>query len=279
MTTAVNSAPDAAGKLSGGRMFVMKCGGSTLAELPDSFFGDLVKLQESGVQPVIVHGGGPAISENLGKLGIESKFVNGLRYTSEEVLDVVEMVLSGSINKMIVRRIAKSGGKALGLSGVDGGLLQAKPVAASHEVGLVGEVTGVNADLVAGVLNLGYMPVIAPVGAGPDGQRYNINADTAAGAVASELGVSRMIVVTDVPGIMMTVNGEKRVLETITVQQIEDMILAGEIYGGMIPKVRAAVDCISGKVKEVVIVNGAEPGVLGKVLSGEKIGTKIVRMQ
>ncbi|GIP08650.1 MULTISPECIES: acetylglutamate kinase [Paenibacillus] len=279
MTTAVNSAPDAAGKLSGGRMFVMKCGGSTLAELPDSFFGDLVKLQESGVQPVIVHGGGPAISENLGKLGIESKFVNGLRYTSEEVLDVVEMVLSGSINKMIVRRIAKSGGKALGLSGVDGGLLQAKPVAASHEVGLVGEVTGVNADLVAGVLNLGYMPVIAPVGAGPDGQRYNINADTAAGAVASELGVSRMIVVTDVPGIMKTVNGEKRVLETITVQQIEDMILAGEIYGGMIPKVRAAVDCISGKVKEVVIVNGAEPGVLGKVLSGEKIGTKIVRMQ
>ncbi|MDU7474369.1 MAG: acetylglutamate kinase [Paenibacillus macerans] len=279
MTTAVNSAPDAAGKLSRGRMFVMKCGGSTLAELPDSFFGDLVKLQESGVQPVIVHGGGPAISENLGKLGIESKFVNGLRYTSEEVLDVVEMVLSGSINKMIVRRIAKSGGKALGLSGVDGGLLQAKPVAASHEVGLVGEVTGVNADLVAGVLNLGYMPVIAPVGAGPDGQRYNINADTAAGAVASELGVSRMIVVTDVPGIMKTVNGEKRVLETITVQQIEDMILAGEIYGGMIPKVRAAVDCISGKVKEVVIVNGAEPGVLGKVLSGEKIGTKIVRMQ
>lgn len=279
MTTAVNSAPDAAGKLSGGRMFVMKCGGSTLAELPDSFFGDLVKLQENGVQPVIVHGGGPAISENLGKLGIESKFVNGLRHTSEEVLDVVEMVLSGSINKMIVRRIAKSGGKALGLSGVDGGLLQAKPVAASHEVGLVGEVTGVNADLVAGVLNLGYMPVIAPVGAGPDGQRYNINADTAAGAVASELGVSRMIVVTDVPGIMKTVNGEKRVLETITVQQIEDMILAGEIYGGMIPKVRAAVDCISGKVKEVVIVNGAEPGVLGKVLSGEKIGTKIVRMQ
>lgn len=279
MTTAVNSAPDAAGKLSRGRMFVMKCGGSTLAELPDSFFGDLVKLQESGVQPVIVHGGGPAISENLGKLGIESKFVNGLRYTSEEVLDVVEMVLSGSINKMIVRRIAKSGGKALGLSGVDGGLLQAKPVAASHEVGLVGEVTGVNADLVAGVLNLGYMPVIAPVGAGPDGQRYNINADTAAGAVASELGVSRMIVVTDVPGIMKTVNGEKRVLETITVQQIEDMILSGEIYGGMIPKVRAAVDCISGKVKEVVIVNGAESRVLGKVLSGEKIGTKIVRMQ
>ncbi|MCM3701097.1 acetylglutamate kinase [Paenibacillus macerans] len=279
MTTAVNSAPDAAGKLSGGRMFVMKCGGSTLAELPDSFFGDLVKLQENGVQPVIVHGGGPAISENLGKLGIESKFVNGLRYTSEEVLDVVEMVLSGSINKMIVRRIAKSGGKALGLSGVDGSLLQAKPVAASHEVGLVGEVTRVNADLVAGVLDLGYMPVIAPVGVGPDGQRYNINADTAAGAVASELGVSRMIVVTDVPGIMKTVNGEKRVLDTITVQQIEDMILAGEIYGGMIPKVRAAVDCISGKVKEVVIVNGAEPGVLGKVLSGEKIGTKIVRMQ
>ncbi|MGG6313247.1 acetylglutamate kinase [Paenibacillus macerans] len=260
-------------------MFVMKCGGSTLAELPDSFFGDLVKLQRDGAEPVIVHGGGPAISDNLGKLGIESKFVGGLRYTTEDVLDVVEMVLAGSINKTIVRRIGQSGGKALGLSGVDGGLLQAKPVANSKEVGLVGDVTGVNAELIGGVLKLGYMPVIAPVGIGEDGQRYNINADTAAGAVASELGVSRMIVVTDVPGILKTAGGEKKVLESITVQQIEDMIMTGEIYGGMIPKVRAAVACISGKVKEVVIVDGSEPGVLGKVLSGERIGTKIVRMQ
>lgn len=259
--------------------FVMKCGGSTLEELPDSFYSDLVELQNKGIQPVIVHGGGPAISENLGKLGIETKFVNGLRYTSEEVLDVVEMVLSGSINKKIVRRIGQSGGKVIGFSGVDGGLIQAKPVPNAAEVGLAGEVTRVNASLIQGVLELGYLPVISPVGIDGNGQRYNINADTAAGAVASELGVKQMIVVTDVPGILKTVNGEKRVLESVTVQQIEDMIQTGEIYGGMIPKVRAAVACISGKVSEVVIVDGSEPGVLGKVLSGDKIGTKIVRMQ
>ena len=258
--------------------FVMKCGGSTLEELPDSFYSDLAKLQVEGVQPVIVHGGGPAISDNLNKLGIETRFVNGLRYTSEEVLDVVEMVLAGSINKKVVRRIAQSGGKALGMSGVDGGLIIAKPVQAAAEVGLVGDVTDVNAELIEGMLKLGYMPVIAPVGVGTDGSRYNINADTAAGAVASVLGVHQMIVVTDVPGILKNTGGEKRVLETVTVQQIEDMILTGEIYGGMIPKVRAAIACIQGKVDEVIIVDGSEPGILGRVLSGEKIGTRIVRM-
>ncbi|MNH82378.1 Acetylglutamate kinase [compost metagenome] len=192
---------------------------------------------------------------------------------------MVEMVLSGSINKQIVRRIQTLGGQALGLSGVDGFLIQAKPVAASAEVGLVGDVTEVKASIIEGVTSLGYMPIIAPVGVGENGQRYNINADTAAGAVASKLGVQQMIVVTDVPGILSTVNGEKRVLPTVTVQQIEDMILTGEIYGGMIPKVRAAVACIHGQVKEVVIVNGSEPNVLSRVLSGEAIGTRIVRMK
>ncbi|WP_420488739.1 acetylglutamate kinase [Paenibacillus caui] len=259
-------------------MFVMKCGGSTLAALPEVFFEELVTLQENGYQPVIVHGGGPAISDNLAKLGIETKFVNGLRYTSEEVLDVVEMVLSGTINKQIVRRIQSAGGKALGLSGSDGSLLLAKPVAASSQVGLVGDITEVNAELLEGVMSLGYMPIVAPLGVTKAGQRLNINADTAAGAVASRLGVQRMIVVTDVPGILKTVNGEKRVLPSVTVQQIEDMIGNGEIYGGMIPKVRAAIACIHGQVKEVVIISGAEPQVLSRVLKGENIGTRIVRM-
>ncbi|GFZ97724.1 acetylglutamate kinase [Paenibacillus marchantiophytorum] len=227
---------------------------------------------------VIVHGGGPAISETLGKLGIESGFVNGLRVTSEAVLDVVEMVLSGQINKEIVRRIQLTGAAALGLSGVDGHLIEAKPVANSHEVGLVGDVTKVNAELIQGIVNMGYIPVIAPVGLGADGgQRYNINADTAAGAVASHLGVEQMVVVTDVPGIMSTVDGEKQVLPVVSVAEIEDMIVSGEIYGGMIPKVRAAIACIQGKVQEVVIVNGSEPNVLSKVLKGTGIGTRIVR--
>jgi acetylglutamate kinase len=259
------------------RLFVMKCGGSTLAALPDSFFDDLRELHRSGVQPVIVHGGGPAISENLAKLGIESSFVNGLRVTTEDVLDVVEMTLAGSINKAIVRRIQGSGGLALGLSGVDGGLITATPVANSTEVGLVGEVTGVKAEIVTGILALGYIPVIAPIGVDAGGQRYNINADTAAGAVASHIDSPQMIVVTDVPGIMRTIDGEKVVLPSVTVQEIEALIASGEIYGGMIPKVRAAMDCIQGSVSEVVIVDGKEPRVLGRVLQGEAIGTRIVR--
>ncbi|KRE45220.1 acetylglutamate kinase [Paenibacillus sp. Soil724D2] len=256
----------------------MKCGGSTLAALPFSFFEDMRQLQDEGIVAVIVHGGGPAISETLGKLGIESGFVNGLRVTNEAVLDVVEMVLSGQINKEIVRRIQLTGAMALGLSGVDGHLIEAKPVANSHEVGLVGDVTKVNAELIQGIVSMGYIPVIAPVGLGADGgQRYNINADTAAGAVASHLGVEQMVVVTDVPGIMKTVDGEKRVLPVVSVAEIEEMIANGDIYGGMIPKVRAAIACIQGRVQEVVIVNGSEPNVLSKVLKGTGIGTRIVR--
>lgn len=263
---------------SGSDTFVMKCGGSTLAALPDSFFEDLKELQQKGVRPVIVHGGGPAISGNLEKLGIETEFVNGLRKTTEDVLDVVEMVLAGTINKGIVRRIQSVGGSAIGLSGSDGGLIEAKLVTNHAEVGWVGDVTYVKSSILSGVLEMGYMPVVAPIGVDPSGQRYNINADTAAGAVASHLGVNRMIVVTDVPGIMKGAGDEKRVLPTVTVQEIEDMIGTGEIYGGMIPKVRAAISCIHGKVSEVVIVNGSEPNVLSRVLGGEVLGTRIVRM-
>lgn len=269
-----NGAQTEAGK----QRFVMKCGGSTLAALPESFFADLRDLQAQGIQPVIVHGGGPAISDNLAKLGIETEFVNGLRKTTEAVLDVVEMVLAGSINTQIVRLIQRVGGRAIGLSGVDGGLIQAKPVTNHAEIGWVGEVTGVEAPIIQGVVDMGYMPVIAPVGVDASGQRYNINADTAAGAVASHLGVSRMIVVTDVPGIMKTVRGEKKVLPSVSVQEIEDMIQTGEIYGGMIPKVRAAIACIHGDVREVVIVDGSEPQILSRVLGGEAIGTRIIRM-
>lgn len=258
--------------------FVIKCGGSTLAALPDSFFADMGKLQAEGTVPVIVHGGGPAISGTLDKLGIESEFVNGLRKTSEAVLDVVEMVLAGQINKEIVRRIQKSGAKALGLSGVDGHLILAKPVINTEEVGLVGEVVSVQAELVHGIADLGFIPVIAPIGLGEDGsQRYNINADTAAGAVASHIGAERMVVVTDVPGILKVVDGQKQVLPSVTVEEIDAMIAGGDIYGGMIPKVKAAVQCIQGMVREVVIVDGSVPEVLIRVMSGEDIGTRIVK--
>jgi len=257
--------------------FVMKCGGSTLAALPNAFFEDLRSLQASGVEPVIVHGGGPAINETLGKLGIESKFLNGLRVTDEATLDVVEMVLAGRINKEIVRKLQRNGAKSIGLSGTDGKLITARPVANADEIGLVGDVVGVNAELVEGVIGLGYLPVIAPIGIDEAGQRYNINADTAAGAVASALGVDTMIVVTDVPGIMRSADGEKKVLPQVSFADIEEMIASGEIYGGMIPKVRAAMACLHGDVKEVRIVDGSAERVLSRALKEGDIGTRIVR--
>jgi acetylglutamate kinase len=234
-------------------------------------------LQQRGVQPVIVHGGGPAINETLGKLGIESRFVNGLRVTDEATLDVVEMVLAGRINKEIVRKLAKNGAQAIGLSGTDGNMIEAKPVANSNEVGLVGDVSGVKADIIEGIISMGYIPVIAPIGIDGASQRYNINADTAAGAVASHLGVDTMIVVTDVPGIMRTVNGEKVVLPSVTFADIEEMIASGEIYGGMIPKVRAAMSCLHGNVQEVLIVDGAAERVLSRAVTEGHIGTRITR--
>lgn len=259
-----------------GNTFVIKCGGSTLAALPNAFFAELAKFQQQGKQPVIVHGGGPAISQALNKLGIHSEFVDGLRRTSAEVLDVAEMVLAGKMNKEIVRRLLQNGAKAVGLSGTDGRLLTAEPVANAEKLGYVGEVTEVNTELLDAMLAAGYIPVVAPIGLGTDNQRYNINADTAAGAVAARLGAGPFIVVTDVAGIAGTVDGVKRVLPKVTPDQIAAMIESGEIYGGMIPKVKAALKCLQGGVSEIVIVNGSEPGVLGKVLRGETIGTTIV---
>lgn len=266
------------GQLPMNNCFVMKCGGSTLAELPDQFYEELKSLQSDGMIPVIVHGGGPAISETLAKLDIPTEFVHGLRKTSEAVLDVVEMVLAGKINKEIVRRIQATGAAALGLSGVDGRLILAEPVENADEIGFVGEVVDVQASLVQGVASMGYIPVIAPIGIDQAGQRYNINADTAAGAVASHIGAERMIVVTDVPGILHTTDtGEKQVLPAVTQLEIEAMIESGDIYGGMIPKVQAAMKCLHGNVKEVVIVDGKVPGILRQALEGASVGTRIIK--
>lgn len=257
--------------------FVIKCGGSTLSALPDSFYTELCELARSGWQPVIVHGGGPAISEALDKFGIETEFVGGLRKTTDEVLDIVEMVLAGRINKEVVRRILRAGGSAIGLSGTDGNLLRAEKLQSEQDIGHVGEVRDVNVNLIRMLLADGHTPVVAPVGIGADGQRYNINADTAAGAVASALGVSRLIVVTDVPGILRPTGAGQELLPLATARDIEEMIESGVIYGGMIPKVKAALQCLQGTVTEAVIVDGSEEGVLGRVLSGAKIGTRIVR--
>lgn len=253
------------------KRFVLKCGGSTLAALPDSFFDGLKRLQAVGAQPVIVHGGGPAINETLARLGIESRFVNGLRVTTEPVLDVVEMVLAGQINRSIVGRLQAVGAQAIGISGIDGQLLTAAPVPNAAEVGFVGQVTQVKTEVIDDLCARGYIPVIAPLGVDGAGQRYNINADTAAGAVAAALDAERLVMVTDVPGILK----DGQLLPRVTVAEVEAMIASGVIYGGMIPKVKAALDCLAGGVNEVVIVGGKDENVLGWVLGGDAVGTRL----
>lgn len=233
------------------KVIVFKCGGSTLDELSDEFFENIQFLQAAGMQAVIVHGGGPAIQQMLDKLTIESEFVDGLRKTTEEMMNVVEMVLVGNVNPSLTRRVNDLGLNALGLSGSDVTMLEAKPIN-QEKYGLVGEVTNVNTSCLKQLLDTGIVPIISPIAIGKDGKRYNINADTAAGAIASALQAKQLVFVTDVPGILQ----DDQLLETVKTSEVEELISEGTIYGGMIPKVKAALDGIRGNVNEVMIVNG-----------------------
>lgn len=255
---------------------VIKCGGSVFETLPEAFFQDITHLQQTGCYfPIIVHGGGPVISKLLTQLNIPNQFQNGLRVTTDEVLEVSEMVLNGFINKQIVTRLIKAGGEALGISGIDGGLLQAKSIDESKSLGWVGQVETVNVDLLKKVMDLQIIPVISPIGLDEEGGHYNINADTAAAAIAQSLQAP-LCFFSDIPGISVTKNGEKMVLKTVTKKGIQNLIQSGAIYGGMVPKVQAAIESVEHDVPEVVILNGADPHVLVKYLSGEPIGTKII---
>jgi acetylglutamate kinase len=258
------------------KYMVIKCGGSVLENLPSSFFENIVKLHKTGeIQPVIVHGGGPLISSLLTKLGIETEFVNGQRATTEEVLDLVEMVLSGTVNKQIVRKMIEAKGQAYGISGVDGILLKAEQTKSSHQLGYVGEVVEVKKSVIDQIVNQGFIPIISPLGIDENGQRYNINGDIAASAIAKALGAS-LCMISDIPGIYTEVNGQKITLKQVTKIQIEQMIQEGIIAGGMVPKVTAAIDGLVHGVPEVVILNGMEPDSLLTFASGKEIGTKIV---
>lgn len=233
------------------QIIVFKCGGSSIDDLSDEFFDNIQFLQAAGMKPVIVHGGGPAIQQMLDKLAIASEFVDGLRKTTEPMMKVVEMILVGNVNPALTRRMNAHGIDTIGISGSDMCLLQATPIEL-EKYGLVGEVTKVNADVIKQLLHQGIVPVISPVAIGTDGKTYNINADTAAGAVASALHAKQLVFVTDVPGILK----DGSLLETVTTTEIEALIADGTIYGGMIPKVKAALQGISGNVQEVMIVNG-----------------------
>lgn len=251
---------------------MFKVGGSILQELSKSFYELLIEIKKTGLyDPVIVHGGGPEINQALKAMNIESQFVDGLRVTTEEVLNVAEMVMTGSINKRIVRAIQTQEGNAIGLSGVDGGLLKAKKI--HHgKLGFVGEITKVETDWLEMIAEKGAIPVISPIAAGESGIRLNINGDIAAGAVAEALGC-KLVLISNIPGVMETVNDKKMIHHRLTKEEVEAKIASGVIYGGMIPKVRSALASLKSGVKESVILNGLEPNDILKYLNGEIAGT------
>lgn len=258
------------------KYLVIKCGGSVLDNLPRSFYEDIVKMHETGEwTPIIVHGGGPLITSLLKSLNVETTFVNGLRVTDHQVLDVVEMVLSGSVNKQVVRNIVEVGGNAFGISGVDGTLLKAIPTAEAEKLGFVGEVVDVSYQVIEGIINQGYIPVISPIGIDSFGQRYNINGDIAASAIAKALQAN-LCFISDIPGILVEKDGTKTKLDKVSKTIIEEMISNQTIYGGMIPKVKAAIDGLVHNIPEVGIINGFEKNSLIDFSNGKNIGTKIV---
>ncbi|MEO2076931.1 MAG: acetylglutamate kinase [Bacillus sp. (in: firmicutes)] len=258
------------------KYLVIKCGGSVLENLPRSFYEDVVQMHQSGEwTPIIVHGGGPLITSLLKNLNVETTFVNGLRVTNHDVLDIVEMVLSGSVNKLVVRNLVEVGGNAFGISGIDGGLLKAVPTSDAKTLGFVGEVVGVNQSVIEGIVNQGYIPVISPIGIDASGQRYNINGDIAASAIAKALGAN-LCFISDIPGILIEKDGVKTKLDKATKSTIEELIDNQTIYGGMIPKVKAAIDGLVHNIPEVGIINGFDKNSLIDYTAGKDIGTKIV---
>ena len=256
------------------KTIVVKIGGSTLGS-HDSTLGDLVALQKQGAQLVVVHGGGRTISEWLTKQGLPTRFVRGLRVTDAASLEVVVAVLAGLVNKELVSAINLLGGKAVGLSGVDGGLIEVE--VRDPELGLVGEVTGINPEPVHALLTAGYMPVIASLGLergsedGKSGGTRNINADTVAGDMALALGAERLVFLTDVPGVC---DQSGQLLPHLTPQQAQELVASGVVSGGMIPKVEACVKALTA-VKEAQILDGRQAHALRDGLDSEGLGTTI----
>lgn len=249
---------------------VIKCGGSVLNNIHPSFYKNIVNLREQGIQPIIVHGGGPVISDLLTKLNIETKFVDGLRVTDEKVLNVVEMVLSGPMNKTIVRNLQVAGGRAIGVSGVDGKLLKAKPLQSNNKLGYVGKVENVNIEFLQYLFDEQFIPVVSPIAIDDQGQRWNINADLAAAAVAKSLKAT-LCLITNVSGVIK----DDQVLNHLTPSEISSLIANAVITGGMIPKVNAAIECLEEGINDVVILNGFEENVIQSYVKGLPIGTTI----
>ncbi|MFP5320749.1 MAG: acetylglutamate kinase [Acidimicrobiia bacterium] len=260
------------------KVVVVKFGGNAMvdAALADSFAADIVLLQAVGIRPVVVHGGGPQIGELLGRLGIESQFKDGLRVTDADTLDVARMVLVGKVNRDLVGAINTHGPLAVGLSGEDGGLITS--VARDPELGFVGDVESVNPAILHRLLAEDLIPVVSTIGGSAEGQAYNINADTVAGALAASLRAEKVIYLTDVPGLLADVERPDSLIASATVGELRRMIADGELTGGMIPKIEAAVSAVEQGVPAAHLVDGrVEHAVLLELFSDEGVGTMITR--
>jgi acetylglutamate kinase len=271
-----------------GRTVVIKYGGNAMinCELKQAVLTDIVLMKYVGMHPVIVHGGGPGITGMLERVGKKSEFVGGLRVTDEETMDIVEMVLVGKINKEIVGMLNNIGGKAVGLSGKDADLLVASKkygrVPAENgedevvDIGQVGAIDKVNPEIISTVIREGYIPVVAPVAAGEGGKSYNVNADSAAGALAEALQADKLIILTDVEGILADKDDTESLISTIKVGEVPDLIRKGIIQGGMIPKVECCVSAVNSGVKTTHILDGRVPhSILLEIFTDRGIGTMV----
>lgn len=260
-----------------GKTVVVKYGGNAMIneDLKRSVMGDIVLLNLIGVKVVLVHGGGPHIKAALDQLGIESRFINGLRVTDEATMKVVQMVLAGQVNKDLVNLIGSIGGKAIGLCGIDDQMIKVRKQ--SDELGYVGRITNVDVSIIQDNLDKGYIPVISTIGTDTDGQAYNINADTAAAQIAGALNAECMLSMTNIDGVLKDPSDPDSLLTEITLEQSRQLEQDGIIAGGMIPKVQCCTDAIKAGVKRVFIINGTVPhSILIEMLTEEGLGTMFV---
>ena len=262
-----------------GKIVVIKYGGNAMTseELRKSVATDIVLMQCVGLKPVIVHGGGPDISEFLTKIGQESKFIDGLRYTDENTIEIVKMVLGGKVNKDIVSLIESAGGKAIGLTGLDGSFIKAKKLEGPVDLGFVGEITSIDTTIIDMALSAGYIPVIGSVAIGENSTKaYNINADTCAAKLSAALKAEKLILLTNVPGLMVDPKDPASLISTLRLHEVKKLYADKIIQGGMIPKIECCVEAVRMGVKTTHIVDGTlHHSILLELLSNEGIGTMI----
>ena len=264
-----------------GKTIVVKFGGNAMTDelLKASFAHDVVLLKLVGMNPVVVHGGGPQIEQMLAKMGKKGEFVQGMRVTDRETMDIVEMVLGGTVNKEVVELVNQAGGKAVGLTGQDGAFIRAKKMLVHTkengrvDIGQVGEVESIDPSVISALEQGGFIPVVAPIGTGADGTTYNINADLVAGKLAEILKAEKLVVLTNTPGVL---DKDGKLLTGLTPKKIDDLVAKGVISGGMIPKIESALDAARNGVKSVHIIDGRVPhALLLEVLTDEGVGTLI----